>query len=378
MKPVDVSLYVGRGLAMPAPASVTRAFRKAEITQGDEAPSGFQITFQASRGASSEDYDVFESLWLMPYNRLILTVTLAGSSYVLMDGLITRRDFTPARGKNPATLTVTGEDVSAAMDLEQLSLPWPMLPDFLIVEAILAKYMTYGLAPLAVPTPMSESNAPDEITCQQIGTDRSFVQQLAARNGYVFQVHPGPVTGTNVAYFGPPIRAGAPNATLNVDTLLGCNVESLSFSYDATAPTTVIGEVQDIEAFDETVPIAALLSTRLPPMASEPAIVANVPYIRTELFMSGQMDPIQALTQAQAIVDRSTDKVVTATGELDVLRYGKPLICPGLVALRGAGYAHDGLYYVASVTHHLSNESFTQSFTLTREGLGSTLPVVPT
>jgi hypothetical protein len=99
--------------------------------------------------------------------------------------------------------------------------------------------------------------------------------------------------------------------------------------------------------------------------------------VRTELLTDGQLDPVQALAQAQATVDRSTDRVLTATGELDVLRYGKPLMCPGLVALRGAGYAHDGLYYVDSVTHKVSPESFKQSFTLTREGLGSTLPVVP-
>ncbi|HVZ31730.1 MAG TPA: hypothetical protein VG963_04850 [Polyangiaceae bacterium] len=377
MKPVEVSLYVGRGVAVPAPAEVTRAFRSAEITQGEQSPSGFQITFQASRSPSALDFDVFESPWLLPYNRIIVSISVDGESYVLMDGLITRRDFTPPNGRDPATLTVTGDDVSAAMDLEQLSIPWPLLPDFLIVEAILAKYLVYGLAPLALPTAISESNAPDEIACQQLGTDRSFIQQLAARYGYIFQVDPGPVAGTNIAYWGPPVRVGMPNATLNVETLLSRNVASLSFSYDATAPTTVVGEVQDAEGLDEPVPIAALFSLRLPPMASEPAILANVPYVRSELFLQSQMDPIQALAEAQGTVDRSTDKVLTARGELNVLRYGKPLVCPGLVALRGAGYAHDGLYYVDSVTHHLSTESFTQSFTLAREGLGSTLPVVP-
>jgi hypothetical protein len=66
MKPVEVSLYVGRGVAVPAPAEVTRAFRSAEITQGEQSPSGFQITFQASRSPSALDFDVFESPWLLP------------------------------------------------------------------------------------------------------------------------------------------------------------------------------------------------------------------------------------------------------------------------------------------------------------------------
>jgi hypothetical protein len=47
-----------------------------------------------------------------------------------------------------------------------------------------------------------------------------------------------------------------------------------------------------------------------------------------------------------------------------------------LVGLRGAGYLHDGLYYVKRVTHSLSTGRYTQSFTLTREGVGSTVPEV--
>jgi hypothetical protein len=254
---------------------------------------------------------------------------------------------------------------------------WPAMPDFAIVSTILEKYLVYGLLPTAIPTPVSLSNAPDEVTRQQLMTDRDFIQSLASLYGYVFQVHPGPAVGMNVAYWGPPLRVGLPNPTLNVNTLLDRNVESISFAYDAMAPLVVAGEVQDVEELDEVVPIAAPTSLRLPPMASEPALVVNLPYVRTRVFVDGWMDPVQALAQAQAMVDRSTDKVVTANGELDVLRYGQPLMCPGLVSLRGAGYAHDGLYYVESVTHHVSRESFRQSFSLTREGLGSTLPVVP-
>jgi hypothetical protein len=88
------------------------------------------------------------------------------------------------------------------------------------------------------------------------------------------------------------------------------------------------------------------------------------------------MDDIQAYGAAQAITDQSTDNVLTATGELDTLRYGSMLSARNLVGVRGAGYQHDGAYYVKSVTHSLSRRDYKQSFTLTREGYGSTLPVV--
>jgi len=48
------------------------------------------------------------------------------------------------------------------------------------------------------------------------------------------------------------------------------------------------------------------------------------------------------------------------------------------VGVRGVGSTYDGLYYVQSVTHRIRPGSYKQSFTLTREGVGSTVPrVVP-
>jgi hypothetical protein len=45
--------------------------------------------------------------------------------------------------------------------------------------------------------------------------------------------------------------------------------------------------------------------------------------------------------------------------------------------VRGAGDACDGVYYVRSVTHTIETGSWRQKFELVREGLGSTVPVVP-
>jgi hypothetical protein len=68
---------------------------------------------------------------------------------------------------------------------------------------------------------------------------------------------------------------------------------------------------------------------------------------------------------------------VTGTGTLHVTRYGGLLKGRQLVGVRGAGLAFDGLYYVKSVTHQMKRGEYKQSFTLARNGLVSTLPVVP-
>lgn len=72
-----------------------------------------------------------------------------------------------------------------------------------------------------------------------------------------------------------------------------------------------------------------------------------------------------------------TADAVTGTGTLDVTRYGRVLKARQLVGVRGAGMAFDGLYYVKSVTHNIKRGEYKQSFTLARNGLISTLPVVP-
>ncbi|HLJ35927.1 MAG TPA: hypothetical protein VKU38_19875, partial [Ktedonobacteraceae bacterium] len=66
--------------------------------------------------------------------------------------------------------------------------------------------------------------------------------------------------------------------------------------------------------------------------------------------------------------------VVSGSGQLDVVRYGQPLKARGLVGVRGASLAYDGLYYVTSVTHNIKRGEYKQSFNLVRDGL---LPNVP-
>ncbi len=78
---------------------------------------------------------------------------------------------------------------------------------------------------------------------------------------------------------------------------------------------------------------------------------------------------------AQAV--RTAD-AVTGTGQLDVLRYGHVLRSRQLVGVRGAGLVYDGFYYVRSVSHTIRRGSYTQNFSLARDGLISNTPRVPT
>jgi hypothetical protein len=110
---------------------------------------------------------------------------------------------------------------------------------------------------------------------------------------------------------------------------------------------------------------------KIPPLASTPATP-----LRTTLQRdTANRNPAEAATSIVASVTGAPD-AVTAHGELDAVRYGAVLRARRLVGVRGAGFSYNGFYYVRSVTHTIERGSYRQSFTLSREGTGSSTPVV--
>lgn len=377
---INLGLFIGQIVPSPAPRFIAETLQSAEVTVGDDGPSAFQLSFRADRTRGlTANYQLLSSQLLRPSNRVVLTVTLNGVPYVLMDGIITRQELVRDAEFGAATLAVTGEDVSVMMDLVEYSIEYPAMGDAEIAALILAKYTALGVVPMVVPTLSSLIPLAVERVPQQMATDRRHLKQLAAQNGYVFYVQPGPVYLTNMAYWGPPIRTGTPQHALSVDLGPETNVETISFQYDALAPTLVAGLVQD--AITElTVPVVTLGSSasRLPPLASQPALPNNLPFVRYQQFVDTGLTAFQAYDYAQAVTDLSTDQVVVAQGQLDAVRYGNILKAPGVVGVRGAGSTYDGNYYVKSVSHRIRPNEYKQQFTLTREGTGSrTSEVLP-
>src|SRR5262249_14344276 len=81
-----------------------------------------------------------------------------------------------------------------------------------------------------------------------------------------------------------------------------------------------------------------------------------------------KLDPVKAVAYALGRISSSAH-AITASGQLNVLRYGRLLKARQLVGARGAGIAYDGLYYVKSVTTNIKHGEIKQSFSLSRDGL---------
>ena len=372
-----LTLWLGPAVPVPVLPSMLEALESVEVTLTDEGRSGFSITFRAGRsGTDVLDYALLANPQLRPFSRALMIVTFNAFPQVLMDGVITRQELNPSEQPGASTLTVTGEDVSVMMDLEEKSAEHPAQDETIIAAKIIATYAQYGLIPTVIPPITLDPPIPIERTPVQQGTDLQYLQEMAERHGYVFYVTPGPLPLTNTAYWGPPVRIGVPQKAISVNMGPDSNVSgNVNFSYDGLAPTLVSGQVQDRQ-LGQTVPVQTFASTRIP-LSSQPAWMTQSNR-RTKQFRQSGLNTIQAYGRAQAETDASNDQVLTATGQLDATRYESLLKPRGLVGLRGAGFNYDGFYYVKSVTHNLRvrENAYTQSFTLTREGTGSISPVV--
>ena len=227
---------------------------------------------------------------------------------------------------------------------------------------------------MAIPPVDMDPPLPIERVPTQHDTDLRHLVMLAGRHGYVAYVTPGPVPGTSTFYWGPPIRVGVPQPALSVDLGPETNVTAPPrFRVDALSPVRVEGEVQDPRSGSTT---SLTMSTSLrPPLAALPLWMTSSGDVRTRRLRESGTGTTSAFARAQAEVDRSIDAVV-GEGELDGARYGSVLRPRGLVGMRGAGWSHDGLWYVRRVVHDLAPGSYRQQFTIAREGYGSTVPAV--
>lgn len=373
---VHLTVLAGATVPLPLPAPLTARLRSCRVTETDEERSVFTLDFDAGRSGPAGAFD--SPMLTGPLTagaRVVLMVTFGVLPSVLFDGIVTAVELTPGDEPGTATLTVTGEDLSVLLDRTERDTEWPALDDYPQVLAILAPYAAQGIVPLALPPADMDPPLPIERIPTQHDTDLRHLVTLARRHGYVAYLMPGPLPGTSTFYWGPPVRAGLPQPAVSVDLGPETNVTAPPrFRVDALAPVKVEGSVQDPRS-GTTTPVNLGAGLR-PPLAALPLWLTAGGTARTRRLRASGTATTSAFARAQAEVDQAVDAVV-GEGELDGGHYGTVLRPRGLVGVRGAGWSHDGLWYVRRVVHDLIPGSYRQRFTIARDGYGSTVPVVP-
>ncbi len=368
-----LTLMIGPVVPLPVAQDVLDALTSLSVTTNSESGSGFQLEFTLSNRSPLQTLFLLAGGASIPLVRVVIIVTVGGSAEVLMDGIMTNHEIRPGADSSHSVLTITGEDLSRVMDYIDFSgVPYPGMPPEVRVGLILLKYAFLGILPMVIPSILIDIPIPTDRIPVQKGKDLAYIRSLADEVGYVFYVEPGPEPGMSVAYWGPEIKVGEPQKALSINLDAASNIESVSCSFRSQGAVIPIVYIQNQQTHVPVpIPIPNI-SPLNPPLGLVPPIPLNFEPINETANYSPIRAAVLGLTKAAKSVE-----AVTATGSLNVARYGRVLKARRLVGLRGVGEAFDGLYYVKSVTSKIKRGEFKQDFTLTRNGLVSTFPRIP-
>jgi hypothetical protein len=366
---VQMLLLVGPTVPLPAPFTLTDALRSVEVESKDDDHDGFQMEFALGRDRIV-DYGLLSDGLLEPPSRVVIVMIFQGTPEVLIDGVVTDHQVTPTNVPGEARLRVSGYGVSIMMDLEEKNATYPNQGDSMIAMQLIGPYARYGIVPQITPT----TNIPietDQVPSQQ-GTDFAYLRELARQNNYLFYLEPGPIPGQSTAFFGPDLRASLPQLPLSMNMGSDTNVDDpLYFRYDALGPTEpIVTILEGNTATPVTIPVTPLAAV---PLATRPATPLRKSIARDAARLSAAEGMLRSMTEAAAGSD-----AVTASGEMDAVRYGTILRARRNVGVRGVGESYGGIYRVKQVTHRIRRGEYKQAFTLVRDGRGTTTPVLPT
>ncbi len=370
---VHLTLLIGPLPApLPAPLPLVEALQSVQVNTGRNA-SGFQLTFTLGKLSPIQTLLLPSGALDPMVTRVVIIVTVLGLPQVIMDGVVTQHQLAPSNEPGQSTLTLTGEDLTVLMGVVEMKLPYPALPDAAKLEAILARYALFGITPLVIPPPVDTPKNFTDGFETQTGTDLDYIRGVATQCGYTFYLQPGPLPGQSVAYFGPDVSNPLPQPALSVNSDWATNVESLSFTLDGTSKQVTV--VTILDPITGRIPLPVPLpdiSIIKPPLGAR--LIPPAKILFSDDFAS--LEPEDAAKRAFGVLRQGADSI-TGSGTLSVARYGFVLAARGIVGVRGAGVAYDGLYYVESVTHSIKRGEYKQNFTLSRDGMISLTPVVP-
>ena len=365
---LGVRLVLWAGLfPMPTSQELLGAIEKLEVERCADDIGGFQLTLRVDKSVGGE-FDLLRSPQLVVGARVVIGVLMGVLPQWLCDGVITHRELSPSDKPGQSRLLITGREVSTLLDQVDVVQSYPGCPDSVIATTILARYAVRGVVPAVSLT--TDIPSPTERIPLQRETDLRCLQRLAADNGYVFYVEPLGY-GRNLAYFGPDTRMSVPLTPLRIDMGTQSNVDSLVMRQDGGRAELVEGRAFPTGS-PVAIPIMGLPVPKIPPLAAVPAIPQRW---RFDSALTARSVP-RALAAATAQQSRASAEVVAVTGALDTIRYGSILQPRRLIGVLGAGYSFDGYYSVSKVRHEISRNKYAQSFSLSREGLGSLTPVV--
>lgn len=358
--------YFSVQIAMaPMPVVFFQALREIEIETSVGRASIFRLHLDLSRNLFG-DYDALAFDIFRPLVPITIRVSAGlGIPQALINGYVKDAQLTGSNQPGASRLEVVGMDaLGTLMAHVQQPFTWPNAPDSVAAAAIFGRY---AMVPSVFPTPPLRTVL--DTTSNQRDYDATYLFQMARRNSYELYIQPDPVVGFDVGHFHPPWTFMPPQGVLSIDFGKQTNLTSFSVSNDMLRPTSIVSATVDPRT-RAPMPTFASASTELP-MGREPALARILPPPISRPAATDAASPAESTAGAFARASESS-RAITARGEVDGIKYGRSLV-PGLpVLVRGAGNQNSGLYYVQSVTHRISRDDYSQSFSAWRNAVGLT------
>jgi hypothetical protein len=349
----------------PLPAPFVQALSEIEVETAVGQASIVRLHFDLSRNSWGDldalAFDIFRPL-------LPVTVRVSmglGLPQPLINGYVRDARLSASNTPGASRLEVVALDaLGSIMAHIQQPFTWPNSPDSVVAAAIFGRY---GIIPTVFPTPPGRTVL--DTTTNQRDYDATYLFQLAERNSYELYIQPDPLIGRDMGHFHPPLTSVPHQGVLSIDFGTQTNLDSFEVANDMLSPTGVTTATVDPRT-RAPIPAIGLASTE-PPMGLEPALTRIIPPPIERPIATDAASPAEAQAQAMARAT-SSSRALRATGEVDGLKYSRPLLCGLPVLVRGAGRLHSGLYYVQSVTHRITRDRYTQSFSAWRNAVGLT------
>jgi|GEM_PF-3221404 len=370
---VTVMVYAGASAPAKLSAPFVDALERVEVIQKDDGTSGFKVTLNLQLPyKQSSELPILKDGTVAPGKRVKIGVQIGSKTTVLTDGVVGQHELHPVPGTDDEfTYDVFGWNLMAYMASEQIATEWPGRSSAKIVSEILDKYAKYGLSATVISPATDFTPTVEQWIPQQNASDLQLVRALGRRFGYIFTIRPGAsMNAQSVAYWGPPSRDGSPLPSLPVR--MGSRaVKSSQFTYDAAAAEKAKGGSHTDADDEQTLQVESSSELGVKKLAKASSAASTL--ARTVLFIEPGLSGALAKSFADAQAQRSAQRAARMTADIDGFVYATAVTAGALLPVRGAGMLHDGVYYVEEVKHVLERGVYTQSVTMTREGLGATI-----
>jgi phage protein D len=351
----------------PVSAGVYGAVASVDVEENADLPGAIELNVAIAADGSGDLTYVNDSTF-QPYANLAVVVSVDGKPpECIFDGYVLSHKLHLDRGMIAGRLVVWGQDTSWLMDLTENAKEWADVTDVSVANTI---FGDYGITPAPDNAQDSDDTATHTEsghTLMQRASDIQFLRQLARRNGKLCRVFCGPQAGQPSGYFAKPNLSASPTVTLTLNDPAKEMLSELDIEWDVTRPSeTVAGQ----DLFTDANPASADATDSGLTLLADRGLAGFAGKTKKAMLTTTVDDSGELRMRAVSLL-REGGFFVRCTGKVELSALGVVLRVGTIVEIDGIGSVHSGNYYVWSVRHTITQDSYQMAFVLVRNAVGA-------